>query len=412
MKKIFILFVMLFSLTSFVYAADVNVQINGKIIDFTDSYGKVNARIINERTMVPFRKVFNELGITDDNIIYTSSEEPIIAKGNNVEISIQIGSSNAKIIENGVTKAINLDSAPVIIDGRTLVPLRFIAESLGKTVAWDSKNNTAVIIDYSYFEKELEKYTNLYSFLKNDSSKTEFSITRNYYDNADSSKNNSAIISGQINESKIDNKTTQSISVNFSGTNELMAEIVSEGWNNIVLENTYSNDSIVSKALSDGLIKLYGTNQIEFNYSDLNCDGKYDDSLSDLFKTLCNIDEKNIDISTFDTLKNEFNSFIKLFNINGSSKFSTGNINSNDINLNYFDFTKFDNVICDDAFIKTYNFINSQLFKYDVKLSELCYDYPTIKFDISVNNSELNIDFVGTNEYNEKVEYVIKINKL
>ena len=144
----------------------------------------------------------------------------------------------------------------------------------------------------------------------------------------------------------------------------------------------------------------------------MNCSGKYNDSLSNLFKTLCYINENEINISTFDTLKNDFNSFVKLFNINNTSKFSTGNINSNDIDLNYFDFTKFDNVIFDDAFIKAYNFVNGQLFKYDVKLSELCYDYPTVNFSISVNKSELSIDFVGANEYNEKVEYVIKINKL
>ncbi len=412
MKKIFIIFVMLFSLTSFVYATDANVQINGKIIDFTDSSGKVNARIINERTMVPFRKVFNELGINDDNIIYTSSEEPITAKGDNVEIVIQIGNSVAQKIENGVTTTINLDSAPVVIDGRTLVPLRFIAESLGKTVAWDSKNNTAVIIDYDYFENELAKYTNLYSFLNNNSSQTEFSITRNYYDNEDSSKNNNAIVSGRINETKTNDSIIQNVTVDFSGTNELMTEIASEGWNNIQFENTFTEKSITSKALSDGLIKLYGANKIDFNYSELNCEGKYNDSLSNLFKTVCNIDENSINVSTFEMLKNDFDSFVKLFKLSNTSKFSSGNINSNDINLNYFDFTKFDNVIYDNAFIRTYNFLNSQLFKYDVKLSELCYDYPTINFDISVSNSELLIDFVGTNEYNEKVEYIIKINKL
>ena len=97
MKKIICLFVILLSLTSSAYAADVNVQINGKIIDFTDSQGnKVNAQIINERTMVPFRKIFNELGVVDENITYTSSEEPITAKKDNVEIIIQIGSTTAK----------------------------------------------------------------------------------------------------------------------------------------------------------------------------------------------------------------------------------------------------------------------------------------------------------------------------
>ena len=43
-------------------AADVKVQINGQIIDFTDSNGnKVEAQTINSRTMVPLRKIFEIL---------------------------------------------------------------------------------------------------------------------------------------------------------------------------------------------------------------------------------------------------------------------------------------------------------------------------------------------------------------
>ena len=53
------LLVFVLTLMTSVYASSVNVQINGKIIDFTDSNGaKVEAQIINDRTMVPFRKIF------------------------------------------------------------------------------------------------------------------------------------------------------------------------------------------------------------------------------------------------------------------------------------------------------------------------------------------------------------------
>ena len=129
-----------------IYAAEVNVQINGEIINFEDT----NARIINNRTMVPFRRIFNELGVTNENIDWNGDTKTIIARKDDIEIKLQIGNDIAeKKIGNQFTK-ITLDSVPVTDNGRTLVPLRFIAESLGKTVGWDSVNKTAIIIDYDY----------------------------------------------------------------------------------------------------------------------------------------------------------------------------------------------------------------------------------------------------------------------
>lgn len=48
-----------------------------------------------------------------------------------------------KIRVNGVI--ITPDVEPVVLDGRTLVPVRFVAEALGVAVNWDEKNNTVVM---------------------------------------------------------------------------------------------------------------------------------------------------------------------------------------------------------------------------------------------------------------------------
>ena len=43
--------------------SDILVQLNGELIDFTDSNGlKVEPQIVNDRTMVPMRKIFEVLG--------------------------------------------------------------------------------------------------------------------------------------------------------------------------------------------------------------------------------------------------------------------------------------------------------------------------------------------------------------
>lgn len=217
MKKFLVVLSLVFIMMSSVYASEVNVQLNGEIMDFTDSNGaKVEAQIINDRTMVPFRKIFNSLGVTDENILWNATDKSIVATKGNITIKLQIGNSIARKIENGVETKITLDTAPVIWNDRTLVPLRFIAESLGKTVGWDSSNKTAIIIDYDYFLNALKnKSSNLYNFINTNSSNTNLTITRNYYDLEDSSNNNTAIISARIIESISSDIITDNVSVSF-----------------------------------------------------------------------------------------------------------------------------------------------------------------------------------------------------
>lgn len=129
-------------------ASEIRVLQNNEFIDFKDSEGNVvNPQIINDRTMVPFRKIFNSLGVTDENIIWNDETKTVIAKKDNIEIELQIDNTTAKKTVSGEQTEITLDSAPVIVDGRTMVPVRFIAESMDKKVAWDADSRTVIILD-------------------------------------------------------------------------------------------------------------------------------------------------------------------------------------------------------------------------------------------------------------------------
>ncbi|MCL1842306.1 MAG: copper amine oxidase N-terminal domain-containing protein [Defluviitaleaceae bacterium] len=44
---------------------------------------------------------------------------------------------------NGVV--VPIDQSGVIVDGRTLAPLRFVAEAFGGTIEWNSETQTAII---------------------------------------------------------------------------------------------------------------------------------------------------------------------------------------------------------------------------------------------------------------------------
>lgn len=173
MKKLLMLLVslvMVFSTFNFVCAVENDVPVlisaiddsikvmqDGEYIDFTDSNGsKVEPQIINSRTMVPFRKIFNSLGVIDEDITWIPETRTVIAKKDNVEIELQIDNNVAKKTVSGETSSITLDSAPVIYESRTLVPVRFIAESMEKLVGWDAENRTVIIIDKVKVENELE----------------------------------------------------------------------------------------------------------------------------------------------------------------------------------------------------------------------------------------------------------------
>jgi len=88
------------------------------------------------RVFVPLRGVFERLGAS---VVYANGD--INAQGNGRSVHLHIGSTQAVV--NGQT--LTMDVAPFLIGARTLVPLRFVAQSLGAAVNWNQSNNTVYI---------------------------------------------------------------------------------------------------------------------------------------------------------------------------------------------------------------------------------------------------------------------------
>ena len=120
--------------TSDIDFSDIGVYIDGTEVDFPDT----KPYISNSRTLVPVRFVAEQLGasIDWDNDTGTVS----INKEDN-SITLTIGSM--EMGRNGVLST--MDVAPVIIDSRTMVPLRFVSEQLGVVVEWDIGKNSAML---------------------------------------------------------------------------------------------------------------------------------------------------------------------------------------------------------------------------------------------------------------------------
>ena len=94
--------------------------------------------IRNSRTMLPVRYVAEALGASID---WDGATSTATLKTADTEIKITVGSKTATV--NGV--AVELDSPAFIENDRTYMPVRFVAETLGGSVAWDGVTSTATI---------------------------------------------------------------------------------------------------------------------------------------------------------------------------------------------------------------------------------------------------------------------------
>ena len=139
-----VIFVMSMSVTTaFGYSATDVVVTPGQssaTVDGKEATLDAPAKIINNSTMVPIRFVAENLGFD----VEWNKADKTIAIGENGRVVLKLGSTTATV--DG--KTVVMDTAPVVENGRTLVPLRFISESLGAEVNWDSEAKCASI-EYS-----------------------------------------------------------------------------------------------------------------------------------------------------------------------------------------------------------------------------------------------------------------------
>jgi len=129
----------------------ITVAINGDKI-----YFDVKPVIISGSTLVPAKTILERLGF---EIEWDNSTKTVTGKNSDKVIKLVINNINATI--NG--KTTKLDVPARIIGGRTMVPLRFIAESTGASVYWIKETKSVLINDnkphrltYSDYDNEME----------------------------------------------------------------------------------------------------------------------------------------------------------------------------------------------------------------------------------------------------------------
>lgn len=118
-----------------VSAADkpISLYIDNKKIDCD-----VPPEIINGRTLVPARVIFEHF---DADVYWNDSLKQATIATDSKTIILTINSNTAMVN----SKRYVLDTAPVIKDGRTLIPVRFVSEAMGHEVNWDDKTRSVKI---------------------------------------------------------------------------------------------------------------------------------------------------------------------------------------------------------------------------------------------------------------------------
>lgn len=129
-----IIFLLFFSMAKIAYASEpIKILFYGNQLNLSTP-----AVIDNGTTLVPLRNVFEAFNA---DVKWDSNNKTITAEKEGKSIWLKINSKVALI--NG--KEAKLYLAPKIIDGNTLVPLRFVSESFDSVVGWDSLTRTITI---------------------------------------------------------------------------------------------------------------------------------------------------------------------------------------------------------------------------------------------------------------------------
>lgn len=144
--SLFIVWCLLFVNQPVSAASSITVVVNGAPKNYEPA-----PQMINNRVLVPMRAIFEDLGA---EVSWDGSSRTAMAFKNGKYVSVRIGSRTGITADaskvNGEYQLSNiqqvqLEAAPVIFRNSTMLPLRFVSESLGAQVDWAGASRQVLI---------------------------------------------------------------------------------------------------------------------------------------------------------------------------------------------------------------------------------------------------------------------------
>lgn len=113
---------------------EIKINVNGQRV-FTHL---APPQMIDGRVLVPIRGVLEKLGV---KVEWHAEERVVVAIKDDRAITLGIGAKYGTVGD----KFVPLDVPARIVNGRTMVPLRYVAEAADAYVMWDAERSTVVI---------------------------------------------------------------------------------------------------------------------------------------------------------------------------------------------------------------------------------------------------------------------------
>ena len=116
---------------SSVMAGEINVKLNGEAVEFSSQ----EPVVIEGRTLIPLRGVFEKLGY---EIEWDNKTKTAVFKKADTEVKVTVNADSFDV--NG--EKVSLDGPAQIVNGSMMLPLRAVGEATGLEVDWDSESKT------------------------------------------------------------------------------------------------------------------------------------------------------------------------------------------------------------------------------------------------------------------------------
>ena len=123
-----------------------NAYVGNNIVQIDTENSDVTPIIVDDRTLVPVRFIAESLGM---DVGYNDSTRTVTLSGNGYKVNMTLDKSEYTI--NDIP--FEMDVPAQVVNDRMLIPLRVIAESIGKKVEWDADNRLIYIGSVQFYDK-------------------------------------------------------------------------------------------------------------------------------------------------------------------------------------------------------------------------------------------------------------------
>ncbi|MBE7030615.1 MAG: hypothetical protein E7409_04205 [Ruminococcaceae bacterium] len=118
----------------FTVSRPIHVTVNGTEVSFPDQ----KPVMVEDRTLVPARGVFEQMGLS---VGWIEETQTATITGGKAPIRLSIGDNRLYVGDEVRT----MDVPAQIIGGRTMIPLRAVSDAAGAQIDWDGESYTAII---------------------------------------------------------------------------------------------------------------------------------------------------------------------------------------------------------------------------------------------------------------------------